>query len=122
MTATFSIKGTLPGLNEVTRANRTHWSVGAKLKLEAEKRIGWYIREAKLEPVKAPVHVEIAWYEPNRRRDVDNITSAVKFVLDALVREGVLQDDSQRWVRAIAHFICIDHEHPRVVVTLTEEE
>lgn len=119
---TFTVKGQLPSLNDVTRANRTHWAVGAKQKAEAESRIGWYIREAKLKPVSGPCHVQIAWHEPNRRRDIDNVTSAVKFVLDALVKQGILPDDSQAYVSTITHLICIDYDKPRVEVTLAPVE
>ena len=39
------------------------------------------------------------WTEPNSKRDVDNIVFAKKFIFDALVRSGVIVNDSQRFIR-----------------------
>ena len=38
------------------------------------------------------------WIEENKRRDLDNICFAKKFILDALVQAGVLQDDNRKIV------------------------
>jgi Holliday junction resolvase RusA-like endonuclease len=40
------------------------------------------------------------WIEENRRRDLDNVSGSRKFILDALVKAGVLPDDSPKYVRA----------------------
>ena len=54
------------------------------------------IRNAHLEPM-AGANVELNWRIPDkRRRDPDNLSATLKPVLDALVKEGVLPDDS--WV------------------------
>lgn len=66
---------------------------------QAEKKkwqsvIGWLVREQKWaqNPFKKAV-VEITYYfKDKRRRDPDNYSG--KFILDSLVRAGVLQDDS----------------------------
>lgn len=46
-----------------------------------------------------PVMVELVWYPGNNRvADSDNIASTLKHCIDALVRTGVLPDDSPRYV------------------------
>ena len=86
----FTIEGRLPSLNEYTRACRAHWSRGAKLKQQVEAEIMWQITQArlagKLAPVTVPVVISLEWHEKNRRRDFDNVTFGVKFILDALQR------------------------------------
>ena len=121
MTQSFVIHGKLPSLNEVIDANRANPRAGAKLKRKVQSDIGWAIHHFNLRPMEGPVSVSIEWHEPNRRRDVDNITSAVKFILDALVSCGVLDGDSQRYVpQPPVNHVSIDTFHPRIVVTLEE--
>jgi Holliday junction resolvase RusA-like endonuclease len=69
--------------------------------------------------VETPIRVRINWYEKNARRDVDNVAFSVKFILDGLVRAGVIPNDSQRYVRSIEHHVLIDRENPRIEVELT---
>lgn len=46
-----------------------------------------------------PVTVELVWYKgDNRVADSDNIATTLKYCIDALVRIGVLPDDSPRYV------------------------
>lgn len=108
----FTIEGRLPGLNEVISSNRSNKFKGAKLKRDTQDLIGFYIRKAlmdgSLRPVKGPVEISIHFNERTKRRDVDNIQSAQKFILDAMVEQGVLPDDSQRFVRQIYHLIIPD--------------
>ena len=80
----------LPSLNEVIRENRANRYAGAKLKKDIESIIGWAIKAAKLKPIINPCVIDIEWHEATKRRDVDNIHSSVKFILDALVKNGIL--------------------------------
>lgn len=102
MTNEFTIKQKLPSLNDVIAINRTNRFQGAKFKREIEEAIGWSIRSAltrkTLYKPKGAVVVRFTWTEPNRRRDCDNIASAKKFILDALVKMRVLENDTQKYV------------------------
>ena len=40
------------------------------------------------------VKLHYVWYEPNKKRDGDNISFASKFIQDALVKAGVLDNDN----------------------------
>jgi Holliday junction resolvase RusA-like endonuclease len=68
------------------------------------------------------IDVAITWVEPNMRRDPDNITAAQKFILDGLVRAGIIKDDSQKYVNSIIHRFKVDKRNPRVEVVLEEAE
>lgn len=121
----FTIKGKLPGLNEYTRACRGKNGdrLGAKFKRDVEEQIGWAIKLARtsktLHAVNGPVIVRIEWYESTKRRDVDNIVFAKKFILDALVSNGILQDDGRKYVKQIYDTV-IDFKTDLVAVSLEE--
>lgn len=58
--------------------------------------------------------------EKNKRRDVDNITFATKFIQDALVKQGIIIDDSQKYINQLRHDVKVDKEYPRIEVQLIE--
>lgn len=115
----FIIRDKLPSLNDVIAKNRTNRYVGAKFKKDIESRIGWAIKSAKLKPITNPCVIDIEWHEATKRRDVDNIHSSVKFILDALVKNGILKNDSRRYVKQIYHNV-IDDKTNYVVVRIKE--
>ena len=116
---TFRIEGTLPGLNEYTRANRSNYHSGAQMKKQTETMIGRFIRLAKLKPVQGRVHISYQWIEPNERRDLDNIAFARKFVQDALVKSGVLAGDGRKHIKGFDDdFSVVSKTTPGVVVTI----
>lgn len=121
MCHSFVIEGKLPSLNEVIRENRSNRYAGAKLKKEIDTLIGWTIKKAKLTPVTNPCVIEVDWHEATKRRDVDNIHSSVKFILDALVKNGILKNDSRRYVKQIYHKV-IDDTANYVVVRIYDEK
>lgn len=82
----------LPGLNEYTKENRRNKYAGAKMKAEVEDSIVRYIQSQK-PPKHQRVKLVFRWRELNSKRDLDNIAFAKKFILDALVRSGVLPND-----------------------------
>ena len=93
----FAIKQRLPGLNEYIHAVNINRYKGNALKREAQDAIGWAIRAARLEPItEYPVAVCFEWHEKSKRRDLDNIASAKKFILDALQECGILEGDGQK--------------------------
>lgn len=123
MTVFFTIYEKLPSLNDVINRNRSNRFAGAKLKKDIEEIISVHIRKAlkngELKPVTAPCTVKIDWYEKNKRRDVDNIQSSQKFILDALVETGVLPDDGRKYVTQICHKI-YDSDDYKICVTIDE--
>ena len=113
----------MPSLNEWVRANRSNKYLGAKFKKEVEEVISWSIRQAlaskTLHKPNGAVILNIEWHEATKRRDADNIASAKKFILDALVKTGVLEDDSRKYVKGFYDRI-IDDKKDYVVVELIE--
>lgn len=115
----FVIEGRLPSLNDYTEACRSSPYVGSKMKKKAQKLIELEIRKAKLTPVNDyPCTININWYEKDQRRDIDNIIFAQKFILDGLVNQKVLIDDSQKYVNKLNHEVFVDKSHPRIEVEI----
>ena len=120
----FMITGKLPGLNELIDAERTHRQKGAKLKKDAETLIRLSIRQ-QLRGVKpkTPVHIEYRYFEPNRRRDCDNIAAfAHKVIQDSLVKEKVLPNDGWAQIDGFSDFFAVDAKKPRIEVTIIEAD
>ncbi len=115
------IPGRLPGLNDIVKADRTNARVGARLKRETETAIGWAIKAARLPAIEGRVDLVCTWHEPTARRDPDNITAGLKYILDALTDTAVLAGDGYRHIGSITHHFVIDRENPRVEVLLTPE-
>lgn len=121
MMTALTIYGRLPSLNDVTRQNRAHWSKGAKQKKMIELFIAGHIYQQNVPKFGGPVHVKIKWYEKNLRRDRDNIQSATKFILDALIKTEIIKNDSQKWLKQLSNNeIYVDKDKPRVEVWISE--
>lgn len=115
----FIINGRLDGLNEYTKANRTNQYKGSTMKRQNEKVVMYYIKQSRLNKIdQYPIKVKINWYESNKRRDIDNVTFATKFILDALVKMNIIIDDGQKYITEIEHHVFVDKDKPRIEVSL----
>lgn len=121
MQASFTIEGRMPGLNEYTKKNRSDVHAGAAMKRRETERAAHAARAAHVPRFERPVRVTFHWFEPGRgrKRDLDNVAFAKKFVLDGLVMAGVLADDGPGYVVGFADVFsyCAD---PHIVVTVSE--
>lgn len=121
----FIIKHKLPGLNEYIGANRTSKYLGAKFKADIEETIAWSINQSiangTLKRPRGRIIVNFEWHERTKKRDADNIASAKKFILDALVKSGILIDDSRRYVAGF-HDTIIDDKKDFVIIDLIDLE
>lgn len=116
------IKERLPGLNEYTAYNRTNRFAGATLKKGTEEHIYYYILEQlKNIKINKKVFIKFTWVEENGKRDLDNICFAKKFILDALVKAKVLENDNKSHISGfIDSFEYADKS--KVIVELEEIE
>ena len=119
------INAQLPSLNQYQSACRSHWSRGAEFKKSIEELIGWSIKQAltkrTLRKVEQPCEIFIEWHEKTKRRDVDNIQSAQKFILDALQTHSIIKKDSRKYIKQIHHTV-IDDKRDFVIVRIEERE
>ena len=119
-----TIPGRLPGLNEYTDATRKHRQKGADMKAEYQDMVIWLIRQQmRTVKIDKPVYLIFNWYEKDRRRDRDNVSSfGRKVIQDALVASGVLADDGWDEVSGYLDRFAVDAKHPRIVVQFIEQE
>ena len=123
MTYKFTISGKLPALNEYIAAINNNRFGGNSFKKCTDMGI---IADIKRQIPKAKitqiVDVDFIWYEKDRMRDKDNISSAKKYILDALQKAGTLQGDGWRHINDFTDKFVVDKTNPRVEVTLREIE
>lgn len=123
MIQSFTIHDRLPGMNEYTAQQRSNKYGGNLMKRHAQKAIEREIRAAKLKPIKSPVTILYTFYEPNRRRDKDNIAGfAHKVVQDALVSCGIIKDDGWDYIAGFVDNFGIDRKQPHIDVILEYEK
>lgn len=116
------VKGVLPGLNEMTNANRTNRYKGNKQKREATRLVYWSCRACHLKKIKGIHDYEFIWYCKDKRRDKDNIMAGQKFIFDGLQEAGVIENDGWGQVGNISHSFLIDKNNPRVEVEIKERK
>jgi Holliday junction resolvase RusA-like endonuclease len=118
----FIINGRLPGLNEYTAANRTNPHKGGKMKKNAEEALIWSIRQQlRGIHINRPVILKYDFYEPNKKRDLDNISSfAHKVIQDSLVKTKVLKNDGWKNITGFLDQFYCDPKNPRIEVAIVE--
>lgn len=116
------VPGQLPGLNEYVSAERTNRYKAAAVKRQTEQRITCAIKaQARGTHFHKPVVMHYRWYEPNRKRDKDNVAFAKKFVQDALVKSGVLENDGWKNIDHFTDEFFVDNQNPRVEIEIMED-
>ena len=107
----------LPSLNEYVNVCRTNAYMASKFKKDLERGIGMCIE--KMPRFMNPVEIHFHWIEGNKRRDLDNICFAKKFILDAMVKQGKLKDDNRKCVTAFTDTFSYDTE-TKVILEIKE--
>lgn len=116
------IPGVFPGMNEITKAAKSGRGKSngySRMKASHDARVVNALRGVPL-PKIGRARFAFVWYEPQRRRDPDNVSAGQKFVLDGLVKAGVIPNDGHNEVAGLSHDFVISPDHPGVVVTVTE--
>ena len=113
----------LPSLNDYIHKLNNHYHTGAKFKHEIEDdiiRYIWLSRSAKKlrKVTEYPVEINIEWHEKDEKRDVDNIKSAAKFILDAMQKVQIIENDGRKFITQI-HDTIVNDKKTFVVVEIT---
>jgi Holliday junction resolvase RusA-like endonuclease len=111
------IPGEFTSLNEYINAERGNKFHAAKIKDNETYRV--WLECVNLPTIREfPVTLLFDWYTKDSRKDADNIDFAKKFILDGLVRAGVLPDDSRKYVIGTSCLCHVDKENPRVEIQI----
>lgn len=117
-----TIPGKLNGLNDFIAANRRksgNWSGGNEMKQTDQRIISAYIPRGLR--FKGQIYLEYHFYEPNSRRDKDNISGYFhKVFQDALVACHAIPNDGWKEIKGWSDSFSIDRANPRIEVRITE--
>lgn len=118
------IHGRLNNLNDYIKALDTSRYKGSALKSANESKAlqEIYSQFGRLRITK-PVRMHYTWYEKDKRRDLDNVSSfGRKVIQDALVKSKVLQNDGWNEIKGFSDEFYVDSKNPRIEVLIVEEE
>ena len=114
------IPGRLPCLNDLIAANRRNRYAGAKLKKDTQKQIEIALMAQTKKRFDGMVSVEILFYEPDRRRDEDNVLSGMKFIFDAMQAVSLIENDNPSHLHIAHTEVFTDRENPRIEIEVNE--
>lgn len=90
----FILELSLCDLNKYINAERTNRFIAANIKKENQEVCEWLLPKKQFNKV----FIVFKWFTKNKRKDPDNIAFSKKFILDAMVSTGMLQNDGQNQV------------------------
>lgn len=123
MIHTIKLKGVLIGLNEYVTAERSNKYKASEIKRHTEHFIVCEIRkQLKNKKVKTPVFIKYTWIEKNKKRDKDNIAFAKKFIQDAMVKSGIIENDGWGEIAGFEDNFKVDKENAGVIIEIIEVE
>ena len=116
----FVIGHRLPSLNDYIDVCRFNKYQANTFKKNIDNLISYEIlSQIKGLHIEKQIYVHLHFVEENMKRDVDNVYSASKYILDALVKMKVLKNDNPKHVKDIFY----SHEYAKeskVIVELEE--
>lgn len=114
------IPGKFSSLNEFIGANRQRNGIPANnMKRRDQAAIVKCLpRGIRL---KKKVFIEYHFYEPNAKRDKDNISGYFhKIFQDALVQAGIIENDGWKNIEGMSDYFHVDKKWPRIEVFIEE--
>jgi len=115
----YTVKGQLATLNDHDKANRANKFAGAKLKKDMTDLVVWQMKGKKR--VTSPCVLSFSWFISGKH-DYDNICFARKYILDGMVKAGVLENDSPKYVIGFGGdtFIKVSKGEEKVIIDVEE--
>lgn len=134
---TLTLPMAMPGMNEtIDMAKRfapgygkpsgSRFNIYASEKLRLGDLVKDYCTLQGLTPIKGPVTVTFQWSERKRkngqRRDPDNVAAGKKYILDGLVKAGVLKDDGPDIVKGLLDVFTYNVKEDSITVLIMEDK
>ena len=114
------INAEMPDLNKIIKISKQHWAKYSKTKKQYTDLVAYIAKTKKVNEINKPVYIIFRWYCKNKMKDPDNIAAGKKFILDGLVKAGVLKDDRWGHIRGFKDEFYIDNKSPRIEVDIKE--
>jgi Holliday junction resolvase RusA-like endonuclease len=112
------IPGGLTDLNTYIQAERGNRYSAADMKKTNTQICTLYAK--RLQPITKRVQVNFTWYCANEKKDPDNICFAKKYILDGLVKAGVLANDGWKQIKGFTDNFEVDKVNPRIEIEFIE--
>jgi Holliday junction resolvase RusA-like endonuclease len=115
----YEIRGELATLNEHDGANRSNKFKGAALKKEMTEIVR--LQMLNKPKINKPSIITFNWFYSSKC-DFDNIRFGAKYILDGIVKAGVMPDDNQNWVKGFGgdYFTKCNKGEEKVIVEIEE--
>lgn len=107
----------LPSLNQYINECRRNKFAGNTLKKAVQGDIKLFLK--KLPHYRNPIFITFTWVENNKRRDLDNICFAKKFILDAMQELEIIPNDNQKYIKGFMDLF--DYDDIAYVLVNVEE-
>lgn len=88
-------------LNEYINIERSNKYKAAKIKRDTTFALKMMLLGKP--KIKTPTGLKLTWLIPNKRRDLDNISFACKFLLDGMVKAGLIENDNLNHITELHH-------------------
>lgn len=121
----FVIPGKLPGINDWVKAQNSNRYRGNELKKQAQQRAAaaMYFQLPPGTHITKKVRIRYRWYEPNKKRDLDNVSGfGHKVIQDALTQMHIIDNDGWANIIGFSDDFFVDSQNPRIEVELEEVE
>lgn len=113
----------MPSLNEYLAETGRNPKAGGKIKKEYKQLALQYMRlsEFRFWEANGPIIIHYVFYEPNKKRDHDNVFAfASKCIQDALQEGGFIKNDGWADILNFTHDFYCDPKYPRIEVYIEE--
>ena len=116
----------LPSCNEQIKAERARYrpylTAGAVLKDKTEKDLIKFFNLQRPPTFAGKVNVYFKWFAKDKRKDKDNIAFAKKYILDALQRAGIIENDCWNLCTPFDVDFAIDKKQAGVLIQIESVE
>lgn len=119
--AEFVIPGRLGSLNEYINKCRSNPFLSNNYKKQQQSIVAKALQD--IQPISDscyPIHIRYRYYESNKKRDLDNVSSwCHKVAQDTLVNTGIIKNDTMTEISGFSdEFPGIDKDNPRIEVSI----
>lgn len=113
------ITGSLPTMNEIIAAAKSHPIAYRNMKKQYTNLVAWEAKAQKIQPFTF-ADFTFTWLCRSKMTDKDNIIAGQKFVFDGIKEAGCMPNDGWKQVGEITHKFGVDQKRPRVEIEILE--
>lgn len=116
------IQGELIDLNKYINAERANRLKAARIKKQETTKCAIAFMPIRTKKLKLPIRLHITWVCKDKRKDLDNIMFAKKFIQDGMVQSGLLKNDGWNEIAGYVETFEVDKDNPRIEIEIKEME